>query len=221
MFFKVPTPKNEPVKTYAPGTKERDLLKAKLDELGRQTMEIPAIIDGKEVFSGNTANCIEPHNHQHVIAKYHKCGETEVNLAIQAAMKAKKDWEQMSFYHRAAIFLKAAELLSTKYCALLNAATMMGQSKSAFQAEIDSTCELTDFWRFNPYFAQQLQRNPSFPPKVNGTPLNTALWKALSLPSHLSILLPLPAIFPPPRPSWETPLCGNRQVPQCIAAISS
>jgi len=90
MFFKVPTPKNEPVKTYAPGTKERDLLKAKLDELDRQTMEIPAIIDGKEVFSGNTANCIEPHNHQHVIAKYHKCGETEVNLAIQAAMKAKK-----------------------------------------------------------------------------------------------------------------------------------
>ncbi|MDD3464635.1 MAG: L-glutamate gamma-semialdehyde dehydrogenase [Candidatus Cloacimonetes bacterium] len=177
MFFKVPTPKNEPVKTYAPGTKERDLLKAKLDELGRQTMEIPAIIDGKEVFSGNTANCIEPHNHQHVIAKYHKCGETEVNLAIQAAMKAKKDWEQMSFYHRAAIFLKAAELLSTKYCALLNAATMMGQSKSAFQAEIDSTCELTDFWRFNPYFAQQIyEQQPLISPKGEW---NTSEYRAL------------------------------------------
>ena len=166
MFFTVPTPKNEPINSYAPGTKERDALKAKLDELGRQVIEIPAIIGGKEVFSGNTADCIEPHNHKHVIGKYHKCGEKEINLAIQAAMKAKKDWEQMSFYHRAAIFLRAAELLSTKYRYLLNAATMLGQSKNPFQAEIDSACELIDFWRFNPYYAQKIyEQQPLVSPK--------------------------------------------------------
>ena len=166
MFFTVATPENEPIKSYAPGTKERDALKAKLDELGSQFIEIPAIIGGKEVFSGNTADCIEPHNHMHVIGKYYKCGEKEIDLAIQAAVKASKDWEQMSFYHRSAIFLRAAELLSTKYRYLLNAATMLGQSKNAFQAEIDSACELIDFWRFNPYYAQKIyEQQPLISPK--------------------------------------------------------
>lgn len=166
MFFTVATPENEPIKSYAPGTKERDALKAKLNELGSQFIEIPAIIDGKEVFSGNTADCIEPHNHKHAIGKYHKCGKKEIDLAIQAAVKASKDWEQMSFYHRSAIFLRAAELLSTKYRYLLNAATMLGQSKNAFQAEIDSACELIDFWRFNPYYAQKIyEQQPLISPK--------------------------------------------------------
>jgi 1-pyrroline-5-carboxylate dehydrogenase len=166
MFFTVATPENEPIKSYAPGTKERDALKAKLDELGSQFIEIPAIIGGKEVFSGNTADCIEPHNHMHVIGKYYKCGEKEIDLAIQAAVKASRDWEQMSFYHRSAIFLRAAELLSTKYRYLLNAATMLGQSKNAFQAEIDSACELIDFWRFNPYYAQKIyEQQPLISPK--------------------------------------------------------
>ncbi len=166
MFFTVATPENEPIKSYAPGTKERDALKAKLDELGSQFIEIPAIIGGKEVFSGNTADCIEPHNHKHAIGKYHKCGEKEINLAIQAAVKASRDWEQMSFYHRSAIFLRAAELLSTKYRYLLNAATMLGQSKNAYQAEIDSACELIDFWRFNPYYAQKIyEQQPLISPK--------------------------------------------------------
>lgn len=166
MFFTVATPENEPIKSYAPGTKERDALKAKLNELGSQFIEIPAIIDGKEVFSGNTADCIEPHNHKHAIGKYHKCGEKEINLAIQAAVKASRDWEQMSFYHRSAIFLRAAELLSTKYRYLLNAATMLGQSKNDFQAEIDSACELIDFWRFNPYYAQKIyEQQPLISPK--------------------------------------------------------
>ena len=166
MFFTVATPENEPIKSYAPGTKERDALKAKLDELGSQFIEIPAIIDGKEVFSGNTADCIEPHNHKHAIGKYHKCGEKEIDLAIQAAVKASRDWEQMSFYHRSAIFLRAAELLSTKYRYLLNAATMLGQSKNAYQAEIDSACELIDFWRFNPYYAQKIyEQQPLISPK--------------------------------------------------------
>ncbi|MDD2683471.1 MAG: L-glutamate gamma-semialdehyde dehydrogenase [Candidatus Cloacimonetes bacterium] len=166
MFFDVPVPKNEPLNSYAPGTNERALLKAKLDELGREFMEIPAIINGNEVYSGNTADCIEPHNHQHIIAKYHKCGEQEINLAIQAAGKASRDWEQMSFYHRSAIFLKAADLLSTKYRYLLNAATMLGQSKNAYQAEIDSACELIDFWRFNAYYAQKIyEQQPLVSPK--------------------------------------------------------
>jgi 1-pyrroline-5-carboxylate dehydrogenase len=166
MFFTVPAPKNEPLNSYAPGTKERASLKAKLDELGSQFIEIPAIINGKEVFSGITADCIEPHNHQHILAKYHKCGEPEINLAIQAAVKASRDWEQMPFYHRSAIFLKAAELLSTKYRDLLNAATMLGQSKNAYQAEIDSACELIDFWRFNAYFAQKIyEQQPLVSPK--------------------------------------------------------
>ncbi len=166
MFFTVATPENEPIKSYAPGTKERDALKAKLDELGSQFIEIPAIIGGKEVFSGNTADCIEPHNHKHAIGKYHKCGEKEIDLAIQAAVKASRDWEQMSFYHRSAIFLRAAELLSTKYRYLLNAATMLGQSKNAYQAEIDSACELIDFWRFNPYYAQKIyEQQPLISPK--------------------------------------------------------
>ena len=166
MFFTVATPENEPIKSYAPGTKERDALKAKLNELGSQFIEIPAIIDGKEVFSGNTADCIEPHNHKHAIGKYHKCGEKEINLAIQAAVKASRDWEQMSFYHRYAIVLRAAGLLSTKYRYLLNAATMLWQSKNAFQAEIDSACELIDFWRFNPYYAQKIyEQQPLISPK--------------------------------------------------------
>lgn len=166
MFFTVPAPKNEPLYTYAPGTKERELLQQELAQLGSNCIEIPAIINGKEVFTGNTADCIEPHNHQHVLAKYHKAGEKEIQQAIQAAVQASKDWEQVPFYHRSAIFLKAAELLSTKYRYLLNAATMLGQSKNAYQAEIDSAAELIDFWRFNAYFAQKIyEQQPLVSPK--------------------------------------------------------
>ncbi len=166
MFFTVPAPRNEPLNTYAPGSKERASLKGKLEELGSQCMEIPAIINGKEVYSGITADCIEPHNHTNVLAKYHKSGEAEINLAIHASVNASRDWEQMQFYHRSAIFLKAAELLSTKYRDLLNAATMLGQSKNAYQAEIDSACELIDFWRFNAYYAQKIyEQQPLVSPK--------------------------------------------------------
>ena len=166
MFFTVPAPKNEPLNTYAPGTKERELLLQELAQLGSDCFEIPSIIKGKEVFTGNTTNCIEPHNHQHVLAKYHKAGEKEIQQAIEASVKASRDWEQMPFYHRSAIFLKAAELLSTKYRYLLNAATMLGQSKNAYQAEIDSAAELIDFWRFNAYFAQKIyEQQPLVSPK--------------------------------------------------------
>ncbi len=166
MFFKVPEPKNEPIFPYAPGTPERDQLQATLKEMYNSQIEIPALIGGKEVFTGNLANCICPHEHQHILGTYHKVGEKEIKMAIDSALAAKREWEEMPYYHRIAIFLKAAELLSTKYRNILNAATMLGQSKNPFQAEIDSACELIDFWRFNPWFAQQIyEQQPPVSPK--------------------------------------------------------
>ena len=148
MFITVPVPKNEQIYTYAPGSSERNKLQNALKELSHDILEIPAIIDGKEVFTGNLGTCIEPHNHKQILAKYHKVNMQVIDMAVNAAVKARTDWEEMPFYHRSAIFLKAAELLSTKYRYLLNAATMLGQSKNVHQAEIDSACELIDFWRF-------------------------------------------------------------------------
>ncbi|MCB5270296.1 MAG: L-glutamate gamma-semialdehyde dehydrogenase [Candidatus Cloacimonetes bacterium] len=156
MFFDVPVPKNEAILTYAPGSKERELLQKALSDMAKDYYEIPAIINGKEVFSGNLGNCVEPHAHQHILAKYHKAGEKDINDAIGAAKCASYDWCIMPFYHRSAIFLKAADLLATKYRDEMNAATMLGQSKNAFQSEIDAVCELVDFWRFNAYFAQKI-----------------------------------------------------------------
>ncbi|NLW18864.1 MAG: L-glutamate gamma-semialdehyde dehydrogenase [Candidatus Cloacimonetes bacterium] len=166
MFFNVPTPTNEPVLPYSPGSPERELLQKTLKEMHAQKIEIPAIIGGREVFTGNMGSNVCPHDHQHVLCTFHKAGKAEIGQAIDAALKARRMWEEMPFYDRAAIFLKAAELLSTKYRPVINAATMLGQSKSAHQAEIDSACELIDFWRFNPYYAQQIyQQQPPVSPK--------------------------------------------------------
>ncbi|HPS40363.1 MAG TPA: aldehyde dehydrogenase family protein, partial [Candidatus Cloacimonadota bacterium] len=166
MFFTVPVPKNESQLSYAPGSQARDMLKRSLTELYNQHIEIPAIINGKEVFSGSTDSCICPHEHGHKLATYQKVGEKEIQQAIRSAVNTARDWENMPFYHRSAIFLKAAELLSTKYRFLLNSATMLCQSKNAYQAEIDSACELIDFWRFNAYFAQKIyEQQPLISPK--------------------------------------------------------
>lgn len=166
MFFEVPVPKNEQVLSYKPGSQERDQLHKALNELYSQEIEIPAIIGGKEIFTGDTDYCISPHEHTHHLAKYHKVRSPEIQEAIRTATQARRDWEEMPFYHRSAIFLKAAELLSTKYRFLLNAATMLAQSKTVHQAEIDSACELIDFWRFNAYFAQKIyEQQPLISPK--------------------------------------------------------
>lgn len=166
MFFEVPVPQNEPVLSYKPGSAERESLRKALDELYSQEIEIPAIIGGKEVFTGETDTCICPQEHSHHLAKYHKVSSSEIQAAIKSATKVRSDWEEMPFYHRSAIFLKAAELLSTKYRFILNAATMLGQSKNVHQAEIDSACELIDFWRFNAYFAQKIyEQQPLISPK--------------------------------------------------------
>jgi 1-pyrroline-5-carboxylate dehydrogenase len=155
-YFKVPIPVNEPVLSYAPGSPEKKDLKAKIQEMKSQQIEIPLIIGGKEVKSGKTAELRVPHDHSVNLGVYHKAGEKEVNMAIEAALEARKTWAEMPWEHRAAIFLKAADLLAGPWRQILNAATMLGQSKTAYQAEIDAACELIDFWRFNAYYMTQL-----------------------------------------------------------------
>jgi 1-pyrroline-5-carboxylate dehydrogenase len=152
----VPVPENEPVLSYAPGSPEKKALKAALKELAGNQLDIPLIIGGKEVRTGNLGTCVVPHDHGHVLATYHQAGPREVKAAIAAAQKAKADWAAMPWQHRASIMLKAAELLAGPWRATMNAATMLGQSKTAFQAEIDAACELIDFWRFNPYYYEQI-----------------------------------------------------------------
>ena len=164
--IKVPVPSNEPNYSYAPGTAERDKLKAALREVAGKKIEIPLIIGGKEIRTGKTEQVVIPHNHQHVLAECHLAGETEIRQAIAAAMAAKPAWEALRWEERAAIFLKAAELLSGKYRFLMNAVSMLSTSKNAFQAEIDATCELIDFLRFNVWYAQQIYSDqPPVSPK--------------------------------------------------------
>lgn len=148
-FFNVPVPSNEPVYSYAAGTKERELLQAAIKEARGKEADIPMYIGGKEVRTDNKGKMSPPHDHQHTLGYYHKGEKTHVTAAIDAALAAKPKWEALAWEQRAAIFLKAAELASTKYRYKLNAATMLAQSKNPYQAEIDSACEFTDFLRFN------------------------------------------------------------------------
>src|SRR5690606_23794321 len=150
-FFNVPTPKNEPVLSYAPGTKERRLLQDAIAEARSKEIDVPMYIGGQEVRSGTKKKIAPPHDHKHVLGYYHQGDKSHVEQAIQAALNARELWANMSWEHRASIFLKAADLLAGPWRYRINAATMLGQSKNAFQAEIDSACELIDFLRFNVY----------------------------------------------------------------------
>lgn len=154
--FEFREPKNEPVFSYAPGTPERELLQKELERQYNQEIEIPLIIGGKEVKTGDMGQVVMPTQHNHVLAKYHKAGKKEVQMAIDAAMAAKKDWENLPWIQRASIMMKIAELMSTKYRYVVNAASMLGQGKSPYQAEIDCPCEAIDFLRFNTYFASKI-----------------------------------------------------------------
>ncbi|MCX7797042.1 MAG: L-glutamate gamma-semialdehyde dehydrogenase [Melioribacter sp.] len=155
--FNLPLPLNEPVKSYAPGTTERTALKSKLNAMVQNTIEIPLIINGKEIKTGDMDKCICPHNHKTTLAYYHKAGEKEIEMAIESAMEAYKIWSRMEWHERISVFLKAADLISlTEWRYILNAATMLGQSKNVFQAEIDSAAELADFFRFNAYYAMKI-----------------------------------------------------------------
>ncbi len=155
-IVRTPTPVNEPIRDYAPGTPERDSLKATLADMLSQKIEIPVLIGGQEVFTGDTVDVVCPHDHGHVLATAHLASSQHVEQAIEAARVAWHDWSETPWESRAAVFLKAADLLAGPWRDRLNASTMLGQSKTAYQAEIDSACEIIDFWRFNPHFAEQI-----------------------------------------------------------------
>ncbi|MCG2726553.1 MAG: L-glutamate gamma-semialdehyde dehydrogenase [Elusimicrobia bacterium] len=163
-ILQAPKPQNEPILSYTLGSKEKKEIKAKLAEMKKEIIEIPLIIGGKEIRTGNMGEIRTPHEHNHIIAKYHKAGKKEIEMAAKAAKEAKKDWDNMPFGQRAAIFLKAAELLAGPMRAALNASTMLGQSKNVFQAEIDAACELVDFFRYNVYYAEQIYKQQPFSP---------------------------------------------------------
>ncbi len=164
-FFNVPQPLNEPVLNYGPRSRERFELHAALAEARAQQLDIPMYINGQEVRTGTTAEIRPPHDHQHLLATYHEGDAGHVNAAIDAALAAKADWENLPWEQRAAIFLKAADLLAGPYRAKINAATMLGQSKNAYQAEIDAACELIDFLRFNVQYMTEIYAQQ---PPVNG-----------------------------------------------------
>lgn len=153
---KVPVPVNEPVLQYRPGSPETKELKQQLNSFLGEEFDIPAIINGKEVRTGKTDTITAPHNHKKKLGQYHKVGQEEVRAAIQGSQEAYREWSQTPVGARAAVLLKAAELLATKYRSILNASTMLGQSKTCYQAEIDSACELIDFYRFNAFYQQEL-----------------------------------------------------------------
>jgi 1-pyrroline-5-carboxylate dehydrogenase len=155
-IFRAPEPYNEPVRSYAPGSPEREELRLRLQEMEAQQIEIPLVIGGEEVRTGNTFEAIEPHKRSHVLATVHKGGAKEVDRAVAAAADAWNDWSRTPWEERAAVFLRAAELLAGPWRSTLNAATMLGQSKTAHQAEIDAACEVIDFWRFNVQFMTRI-----------------------------------------------------------------
>ncbi len=155
-FFHIPKPKNEPVWAYAPHSKERLALQHKLAEMKSQCIDVPMYIGVNELKEGKKLPLTSPHEHQHILGYYYEGDATHVNAAIDASLAAKEAWENLPWEQRIAVFLKAADLSATKYRLELNAATMLGQSKNAFQAEIDAACEWIDFLKFNAYYVAQI-----------------------------------------------------------------
>lgn len=154
----MPIPQNEPIFDYGPGSPEKAKLKAELERLSGQQLDIPLIINGEEVRTGNTDKCVMPHNHQHSLGQFHQGGTQEVERAIKTALEARQKWANLPWEERAAVFMRAAEILAHEQRFVLNAATMLGISKTPIQAEIDSACELIDFWRFNVHYMEEIYR---------------------------------------------------------------
>lgn len=175
-IFNFPLPANEPVKTYLPGSPERIALDAELKRQSSEVIDIPLIIGGKEIRTGNVGTVVMPHNHKHILATYHKAGEKEVQMAVDAAMAAHKEWGETPWEVRASIMLRIAELLAGKYRPVLNAATMLGQSKNIYQAEIDSACELIDFLRYNVAYACKIYATQ---PKSAANQINSVEYRPL------------------------------------------
>ncbi|MDR0724735.1 MAG: L-glutamate gamma-semialdehyde dehydrogenase [Prevotellaceae bacterium] len=175
-IFRFARPLNEPVLNYTPGSQERTAIEAELKRQNGTVIDIPLIIGGKEIRTGEVGTVVAPHNHAHVLATYHKAGSAEVAKAIEAAMEAHKKWSRLPWEERASVLLRAGELLAGKYRYIINAATMLGQSKNAYQAEIDSACELIDFLRFNVHFASEIY---SVQPDSNTQAINRLEYRAL------------------------------------------
>lgn len=166
-FFQVPTAINEPIKSYAPGTPEREEVLATYRDMYKTSMEVPLYIGSEEIKTGNTSTMHPPHDHQHTLGKFHLAEKKHIEQAIETALRARTKWAGMEWEQRAAVFLKAADLIAGPYRARINAATMLGQSKTIFQAEIDSACELIDFLKFNvEYMAQIYEEQPESSPGV-------------------------------------------------------
>lgn len=153
---KVPPPVNETIRNYEPGSPHRESLKQRLETMSKECIEIPLYIGGKEIRTGNTRKVVMPHSHREVVAEFHLAGAKELEQAAQAALAAKPEWEALPWQDRAAVFLKAAELLAGPWRDQLNSATMLGQSKNVFQAEIDAACEFIDFMRYNAHYYEQI-----------------------------------------------------------------
>lgn len=165
--IRIPLPKNEHVLDYAPNSPETKAIKEELKKQSSEMVDVPLIINGEEIRTHNKEEIRCPHDHSKILGYYHKAGKKEADDAIKAALEARKTWSKMHWSDRAAIFLKAADLLAGPYRYVLNTATMLGQSKTVLQAEIDSACELIDFWRFNPYYMQQIYAEQ--PDSIHGT----------------------------------------------------
>jgi len=188
--YRVPFPSNEPIKSYTPESPERGELRATLARLKGKQIEIPLIIGGQEVKTGKVGQCVIPHDHQQVIATYHQAGKKEVQMAIEAALKARKHWTAMDWHDRVSVFLKASHLLAGPWRSVVNGSSVLGQSKTAYQAEIDAACEFIDFMRFNCYYAMEI-RGSSLPPH----PLTSPPSPEISLLHQLL---------------WAMSPCGNR-----------
>lgn len=171
-----PTPANEPVKAYLAGSPERVALDAELEHQSKIVVDIPIIIGGKEIRTGDVGQVTCPHDHKHVLATYHKVGKKEVEMAVEAAMEAHKQWSRTPWTTRAAIVMKMAELLATKYRPIMNAACMLGQSKNIYQAEIDSACETIDFFRYNVHYASKIY---AMQPKNGNAQINQTEYRPL------------------------------------------
>ena len=155
-YFRVEEPKNEPYLSYAPGTPEREVLKEELSRLKGEVLEIPAIIDGKEVWTDRVEEVVMPHNHGHVLGRVHLCGEKEVKMAIESSLRAQREWADLPWEERAAVFLRAADMVTGPYRYTMNAATMLAQSKTPYQSEIEAVGELADFLRFNAWYLAKI-----------------------------------------------------------------
>lgn len=175
-IYKFQKPTSEPIYSYSPYSEETTKIKAAINKMSSEVVDIPIIIGGKELKTGVTANIAMPHNHAHSLGRYHIASEYEINMAIDAALHARKRWAEMPWVERASVMMKAAELISKKYRYVINAATMLGQSKNVFQAEIDSACEIADFLRFNVYFAGQIYADQ---PQSDNTTINRSEYRPL------------------------------------------